>query len=82
MSGTKRLKFDEIGVSRLIFVNSMSDLFHEQVPLQFVHRVFATMRACSQHTFQILTQRSGRLKILAPRIDWPANVWMGVSVQD
>jgi protein gp37 len=60
----------------------MSDLFHEQVPLQFVHRVFATMRACSQHTFQILTKRSGRLKILALRIDWPANVWMGVSVED
>ena len=68
--------------ARLIFVNSMSDLFHEQVPLEFIERVFATMRACSQHTFQILTKRSARLKILAPRIDWPANVWMGVSVED
>ncbi len=68
--------------SRLIFVNSMSDLFHEQVPLEFIQRVFATMRACSQHTFQILTKRSGRLKMLAPKIDWPANVWMGVSVED
>ena len=67
---------------RLIFVNSMSDLFHEQVPLEFIQRVFATMRACSQHTFQILTKRSGRLKMLAPKIDWPANVWMGVSVED
>lgn len=67
---------------RLIFVNSMSDLFHEQVPLQFIQRVFATMRACTQHTFQILTKRSGRLKLLAPEIDWPANVWMGVSVED
>ena len=64
---------------RLIFVNSMSDLFHEQVPLEFIQRVFATMRACSQHTFQILTKRSGRLKVLAPKIDWPANVWMGVA---
>ena len=67
---------------RLIFVNSMSDLFHEQVPLEFIHAVFATMAACSQHTFQILTKRSDRLKILAPKIDWPANVWMGVSVED
>jgi protein gp37 len=67
---------------RLIFVNSMSDLFHEQVPLEFIQRVFATMRTCPQHTFQILTKRSGRLTSLAPKIDWPANVWMGVSVED
>jgi protein gp37 len=67
---------------RLIFVNSMSDLFHEQVPLEFIQRVFETMRACPRHTFQILTKRSGRLKTLAPKIDWPANVWMGVSVED
>jgi protein gp37 len=67
---------------RLIFVNSMSDLFHEQVPLEFVQSVFATMRACPQHTFQILTKRSGRLMALAPKIEWPANVWMGVSVED
>src|SRR6266496_4443729 len=67
---------------RLIFVNSMSDLFHEQVPLEFIQRVFATMRACSQHTFQILTKRSGRLTSLARKIDWPVNVWMGVSVED
>jgi protein gp37 len=60
----------------------MSDLFHEQVPLEFIQRVFATMRACPEHTFQILTKRSVRLKLLAPRIDWPANVWMGVSVED
>jgi protein gp37 len=67
---------------RLIFVNSMSDLFHEQVPLNFIQRLFATMRACLQHTFQILTKRSARLRKLAPEIDWPANVWMGVSVED
>ncbi len=67
---------------RLIFVNSMSDLFHEQVPLDFIQRVFATMHECSQHTFQILTKRSGRLKTLASELDWPRNVWMGVSVED
>jgi protein gp37 len=67
---------------RLIFVNSMSDLFHEQVPLEFIRRLFATMRECSQHTVQILTKRSGRLRSLAPQLDWPPNVWMGVSVED
>jgi len=67
---------------RLIFVNSMSDLFHDQVPLEFIRRVFATMHACPHHTFQILTKRSVRLRSLAPKIDWPPNVWMGVSVED
>jgi protein gp37 len=67
---------------RLIFVNSMSDLFHEQVPLEFIRRLFATMRVCPQHTFQILTKRSARLQRLASHLDWPANVWMGVSVED
>jgi len=67
---------------RLIFVNSMSDLFHEQVPLEFIQRVFSTMRKCSQHTFQILTKRSARLRKLARDLDWPENVWMGVSVED
>ena len=69
-------------ISRMIFVNSMSDLFHKDVPLDFIQRVFATMRDCSQHTFQILTKRSDRLLNLAPKIDWPPNVWMGVSVED
>lgn len=67
---------------RLIFVNSMSDLFHEKVPLAFIKQVFATMRACPQHTFQILTKRSARLAALAPQLDWAPNVWMGVSVED
>jgi protein gp37 len=67
---------------RLIFVNSMSDLFHEQVPAEFIRRLFSTMRACPQHTFQILTKRSTRLRRLASQFDWPANVWMGVSVED
>jgi protein gp37 len=69
-------------IPRTIFVNSMSDLFHKDVPIDFIQRVFATMRACPQHTFQILTKRSDRLRALAPRIDWPANVWIGVSVED
>jgi protein gp37 len=60
----------------------MSDLFHEQVPFDFIQRVFATMRSCPHHTFQILTKRSARLRALAPKIGWPANVWMGVSVED
>jgi protein gp37 len=67
---------------RVIFVNSMSDLFHEKVPLAFIQKVFATMRACPQHTFQILTKRSRRLAELAPKLDWAPNVWMGVSVED
>jgi len=67
---------------RLIFVNSMSDLFHEEVPLEFIQSVFATMRSCQQHTFQILTKRSGRLRKLAAELAWPQNVWMGVSVED
>jgi len=67
---------------RLIFVNSMSDLFHEQVPLEFVRSVFATMDECPNHTFQILTKRSSRLRKLASQLDWPPNVWIGVSVED
>jgi protein gp37 len=69
-------------IPRMIFVNSMSDLFHSGVPLEFIQRVFTTMRDCTQHTFQILTKRSDRLKHLAGEIDWPSNVWMGVSVED
>jgi protein gp37 len=67
---------------RRIFVNSMSDLFHEQVPLEFIQRAFATMRACDWHVFQILTKRSRRLLELADELEWPCNVWMGVSVED
>jgi protein gp37 len=67
---------------RLIFVNSMSDLFHEQVPLEFIQDLFATMRACPQHTFQILTKRNERLRRVASHLEWPPNVWMGVSVED
>ncbi len=67
---------------RVVFVNSMSDLFHEEIPLEFVQRVFSTMREAEQHTFQVLTKRSERLVELAGDIDWPENVWMGVSIEN
>jgi len=67
---------------RTIFVNSMSDLFHEDIPLEFVDRIFATMRAAPWHTFQILTKRHERLAELAGRFDWPPNVWMGVTIEN
>ncbi len=67
---------------RLIFVNSMSDLFHEEVPAEFIQRVFAVMRKAHWHTFQVLTKRSARLLELDREIDWPDNVWMGVSVEN
>ena len=67
---------------RLIFVNSMSDLFHPDVPFEFIQRVFSMIERCPQHTFQILTKRSERLRELAPRLNWPRNAWMGVSVED
>lgn len=66
---------------RRIFVNSMSDLFHDAVPEAFIARVFAVMGRASWHTFQVLTKRSARLRALAPRLPWPANVWQGVSVE-
>lgn len=67
---------------RVVFVNSMSDLFHEDVPLAYIQRVFATMKECARHTFQVLTKRSERLAELAQELSWPANVWIGVSVED
>jgi protein gp37 len=67
---------------RTIFVNSMSDLFHEDVPDDFIARVFGVMRDCPHHTFQVLTKRAERLAQLAPALQWPANVWAGVSVED
>jgi protein gp37 len=65
----------------MIFVNSMSDLFHEDVPFEFIQKVFRIMRQADRHVFQVLTKRSSRLRELAPSIDWPSNVWMGVSVE-
>jgi len=67
---------------KLVFVNSMSDLFHEDIPFEFVREVFATMSAASWHTFQILTKRHERLAELAPSLGWPPNVWMGVSIEN
>ncbi len=66
---------------RTIFVNSMSDVFHENVPFSFIQEMFQTMEKASWHTFQILTKRSERLAKLAPDLNWPPNVWMGVSIE-
>jgi protein gp37 len=66
---------------RRIFVNSMSDLFHEKVPDEFISRVFDTMQKAHWHQFQVLTKRSGRLREIAPMLEWPSNVWVGVSVE-
>jgi protein gp37 len=66
---------------QVVFVNSMSDLFHEQVPEAFIQRVFDVMRRAHWHNFQVLTKRAARLEQMSPAIDWPANVWMGVSVE-
>lgn len=67
---------------RMIFVNSMSDLFHPAIPFEFVERVFAVMAEAEQHTFQVLTKRHERLAELAPDLPWPSNVWMGVSIEN
>ena len=67
---------------RRVFVNSMSDLFHAQVPVPFLRQVFEVMAATPQHTYQVLTKRARRLRRLAGTLDWPPNVWMGVSVED
>ena len=65
-----------------VFVNSMSDLFHEQVPQDFIRQVFAVMRRAHWHRFQVLTKRSARLAELAPDLDWAPNIWMGVTVEN
>jgi len=67
---------------RKVFVNSMSDLFHEEIPLNYIQRVFEVMAATPRHTFQILTKRSKRLREVASQLPWPSNVWMGVSVEN
>ena len=67
---------------RMIFVNSMSDLFHEEIPEEFLRAIFAVMVAAEQHTFQILTKRHERLVELAPTLPWPPNVWIGVSIEN
>lgn len=67
---------------QVIFVNSMSDLFHEDVPLEFIQQVFDVIERAKQHTFQILTKRAERLEELSPLLDWPGNLWMGVTVEN
>ncbi|MBI4332808.1 MAG: phage Gp37/Gp68 family protein [Chloroflexi bacterium] len=66
---------------QLIFTNSMSDLFHKHIPALFIYKAFDVMRRASWHQFQLLTKRSGRLLEMSPAINWPDNVWMGVSVE-
>ena len=66
---------------RVIFVNSMSDLFHPGVPDEFVGRVFEVMKAVPRHTFQVLTKRPERVAALRDELPWPANVWIGASVE-
>ncbi len=67
---------------RVIFVNSMSDLFHADVPTDYIRAVFDTIKRADQHVFQVLTKRSERLREIAPELDWPRNLWMGVSVEN
>jgi protein gp37 len=86
---TGKLKFDVEALDvprrwkrgRFIFVNSMSDLFHEAVPLPYIQRVFRVMRETPHHMYQVLTKRAERLENLSEQIDWPENVWMGVSIE-
>jgi protein gp37 len=65
----------------IIFVNSMSDLFHEDVPMEFIKKVFDTMNKASWHTFQILTKRVERLAAVANQLNWSPNIWQGVTVE-
>jgi protein gp37 len=67
---------------RRVFVNSMSDLFHEAVPTEYIHQVFDIMRRASWHQYQVLTKRSERLLLLDPTITWEPHIWMGVSVEN
>lgn len=64
------------------FVNSMSDLFHSQVPEDYIQQVFDVMSRAHWHTFQVLTKRAGRLRRMGASLDWPSNVWMGVSIEE
>ena len=67
---------------KVVFVNSMSDLFHEDVPIEFIEKVFTVMNENPQHVFQVLTKRSERLFELHNKLKWTTNIWMGVSVED
>lgn len=67
---------------KIVFVNSMSDLFHDRVPLSYIQQVFEVMNNCPQHQFQVLTKRAERLAELSNQLTWTDNIWMGVSVED
>jgi protein gp37 len=81
------LHYDVLGnplkwnIPKMIFVNSMSDLFHDSVPVSFIEKVFEIIRIANHHDFQILTKRSERLLQIAPFLKWPDNLWMGVTVE-
>lgn len=66
---------------KVVFVNSMSDLFHAKVPVSFIQEVFDVIRETPQHTYQVLTKRAHRMERVAERLEWPENLWMGVSVE-
>lgn len=66
---------------RLIFVNSMSDLFHQRVPVDYIRKVFSVIERTPQHTYQLLTKRSQRLAALAKDLEWPSNLWVGVTIE-
>jgi protein gp37 len=68
--------------SKVVFVNSMSDLFHPEVPFKFIEKVFKVMNDTPQHTYQVLTKRAERLYELHHKLNWTKNIWMGVSVED
>lgn len=68
--------------SKVVFVNSMSDLFHDEVPFEFIQAVFSVMNNTPQHIYQVLTKRSDRLLALSPYLNWTDNIWMGVSVEN
>ena len=67
---------------KIVFVNSMSDLFHPEVPLDFIKKVFYVMNETPEHTYQVLTKRADRLFELHKQLNWTKNIWMGVSVED
>jgi protein gp37 len=68
--------------SKIVFVNSMSDLFHPSVPIAFIKKVFHVMNETPQHTYQVLTKRADRLFEIHEQLNWTSNIWMGVSVED
>src|SRR5579871_4205702 len=72
----------KLKLPKRIFVNSMSDLFHKDVPLEYIQRVFEVMRQAHWHQYQILTKRSERLLELSPKLNWAPQIWMGVSVEN